>query len=852
MDKEFDAGTINDTGEGRQEDNMEKDIVADRIDGTDNVEYKTEAAKESIDDGISDSESADIQDEVVQEAATKNIDMSDSIEVEENIKTDNQIYNDDTYNNSQADNQSTVSYGMQGGDTEEGVDTGKADADIEAQDIDDGALTENTDNKDKFRHTKKHKKKAVKTADNKTNNILHNITNPKSILYKLIAAFLVPVLCIIVLGVVSYNSAANALTSSYTESMKTAINKTSDYYNLMFSNVKATITDVINNPTMQEYYSGIYEGDSVNEGTIYQNLRSNISSTVMGNSAISNICIIGSYGKTISYSASKLQETGEYNNVKSSAEGKVIDSKRQSWFTSREYIDSAINSYNTISFGRQLIGTSKKSVGYIFADLDKSYLKKQLDEMELGVDNIIMIAAPDGGEIVSSNYIDIDTDKKYITEQEFYKQIAEGKDDNGSMYVKYEGRQQLFVYSRTDDNFIICTLVPKSEIVSKANEIGIITVIAVILAIIIAALIGTFLSRNIRSSIKSITGSLELASEGDFTVVIPIKGRDEFSRLAISTNSMIANVKELIEKTKGVSGKVDESTGIVNDSARNLLNDTKEITSAIEEIEKGIVQQAEESENCLRQIDELSDKINSVSQSSERIGQIAGETTDIVQSGVESIEALKENATDTIDITHTVIEQIVDLSDATKKIDKIINVINEIAEQTNLLSLNASIEAARAGESGRGFAVVASEIGKLAEQSVNSANEIRKIIGEINKKTDDTVNIAKKAEDVVDIQSKSLTHASGVFTDISSQFEELVANLDMISQEIINIADSKAETIDSIQSISAVSQQTAASSEEVTNTANRQLEAVEELNRISEVLQSNANDLSQAIDLFKI
>ena len=248
----------------------------------------------------------------------------------------------------------------------------------------------------------------------------------------------------------------------------------------------------------------------------------------------------------------------------------------------------------------------------------------------------------------------------------------------------------------------------------------------------------------------------------------------------------------------------------------------------------------------------MSDKINSVSQSSERIGQIAGETTDIVQSGVESIEALKENATDTIDITHTVIEQIVDLSDATKKIDKIINVINEIAEQTNLLSLNASIEAARAGESGRGFAVVASEIGKLAEQSVNSANEIRKIIGEINKKTDDTVNIAKKAEDVVDIQSKSLTHASGVFTDISSQFEELVANLDMISQEIINIADSKAETIDSIQSISAVSQQTAASSEEVTNTANRQLEAVEELNRISEVLQSNANDLSQAIDLFKI
>ena len=147
---------------------------------------------------------------------------------------------------------------------------------------------------------------------------------------------------------------------------------------------------------------------------------------------------------------------------------------------------------------------------------------------------------------------------------------------------------------------------------------------------------------------------------------------------------------------------------------------------------------------------------------------------------------------------------------------------------------------------------MAGEIRKLAEQSVKSADEIRKIVADINDKTNDTVNIARKAEDIVDVQDKSLKRAEEVFGHIQSQFGELISNPDEITNGVDTIAEAKVHTIDSIQSISAVSQQTAAASEEVTETASKQLERVEQLNMAAENLNNNSSDLNNAIDLFKI
>lgn len=723
-------------------------------------------------------------------------------------------------------------------------------------------LQSEEDNKTSGGRKKKRKNKnnkKAKTESKKTEDLMKNLgkfklsagfKNGISIKFKLISAFIIPVLLIVLLGVVSYETAANAIKSSFMETSVSTIQKTADYYTLMFSNIKALANDFANNADVRSYYSGSLASDPLNEKNVYDNLNTNLSSTALGNKAVKAVYVIGKNGKNIFTSATSMNPTGEYNSVKAASEGQTIDKNKSAWFTSRDYIDKKGAKDYSVSFGRQLSGNSGKGVGYIFYDLKTDYVSDTLKDIDLGKNSMVLLIAPDGGEIGATD--NADSNAKYISDKEFYETAVNGEEKSGSKFVKYNGKRQLFVYSVTDDGFMVCAMIPQSTILAQANTIKYVSVGVVIASIIIAIIIAGFLSTNIIKAIKHIMDRLEKAAAGDLTINVDVKGHDEFAILGKSTNGMISNVKSLIEQTKNISGMVDNSVETVAQNAQQLLDDTQKITVAIQEIEHGVVQQAEDSEDCLRQMDNLSDKINLVSDNSDKIARIADDTSKIVESGMTSIQELKGNAESTVQITNQVIEEITKLKDSSKSIAHIIGAINEIAEQTNLLSLNASIEAARAGEAGRGFAVVADEIRKLAEQSVDSVNEIRKIVDDINAKTNDTVNIAKKAEDVVEIQGESLQNAEHVFDKIQEQFTELISNLDEITNGIDTIADAKAQTIDAIQSISAVSQETAAASEEVTETANRQLQQVEALNEAAQNLNQNSSALANAIDLFKI
>jgi methyl-accepting chemotaxis protein len=315
---------------------------------------------------------------------------------------------------------------------------------------------------------------------------------------------------------------------------------------------------------------------------------------------------------------------------------------------------------------------------------------------------------------------------------------------------------------------------------------------------------------------------------------------------------MVGNMKNLIGKVAEVGAKVTNSAQLLSTTSQSILGDTKDISYTIDEIGKGVVQQSEDTEHCLNQMSNLSDRINRVYDNTNEMEQIANETKTIIGKGLIIIDELGGKSKETSDITGVVITEIEALELQSNSIANFIGVINNIAAQTNLLSLNASIEAARAGEAGRGFAVVAEEIRKLADQSVSAVKEIRTIVTEIQDRTRSTVLSAKQAETIVKSQTEALDKTVLVFEDISQYVGNLVNNLNGISIGVKEIDNAKIETLESISNISAVSEETAASSEEVSATANNQIDSVERLSISASELAQNAKKLEEAIQLFRI
>lgn len=669
----------------------------------------------------------------------------------------------------------------------------------------------------------------------------------RGIQVKLIGAFMIPVILFVIIGFMIYSKCSTTLNSTYEASANTSVGTLEEYLGLGFENIELMATRLSINSAITSYYTG----SEVKSESMLMDAKVALSNESTADKFIDHIIVCAKSGTACSEKGAIRGDV--YNAFAESEEGKNVESEigmGSMWISSHPAIDE-VTGYDSDEYALSLVtvlkNNSNKSVGYIIIDVKTSFIQDILDNAQISDNSIKGFVLEDGSQVLSG-----DSDIKF-TDTDFYQEALTGENLQGSKEVSYEGADYLFTYSRIEGtNMLVCAMVPQKEIMAGAQAILRYTLIAVAICAVIAIVVGSVLASGISKAIRKVNRVLKKTSDGDLTGQISMKRKDEFNVLSSSITNMIGSMKDLILKMTNVSGHVSDSAVQVGTNSEVLLEVTKDITEAVDYINSGISQQAQDTESCLEQMNGLAERINVVHENTDEISEIAQEAQGAIENGMVIVANLGEKVQGTTEVTETIIREIRELNKESIAINSIIGTINEIAEQTNLLSLNASIEAARAGEAGRGFAVVSEEIRKLAEQSGNAGNQIGEIINHIQERLAATIETAGLAGESVAFQTEALNNTVDVFKNISQQVSKLAEDVEKITQSVGGIEQAKEDTMNAIESISTTSNQTESASEELARSTEKQLQAVEVLNDAVKRLQMDAEDLDTSVSIFKV
>lgn len=372
------------------------------------------------------------------------------------------------------------------------------------------------------------------------------------------------------------------------------------------------------------------------------------------------------------------------------------------------------------------------------------------------------------------------------------------------------------------------------------NSITALSIISII-CILIAAVICFFIAGKVAKVVVRTGELIAELTEGNLNVDVDsliLKRGDELGTMGRNIEKLLVKLRGIIGSIKTASDNVLASGNELESMAGQTSSAADGISSAVEDISKGAVAQAEDVEHATGEVASMGSLIEQVT---ENISLLRDISTSMSAAGEESAHIIQELSASNdmmVEAVAAIAKNVETTNRSVVQATEAVNLITDIASQTNLLSLNASIEAARAGEAGKGFAVVASEVQHLADESDNSAKRIADIMNELAEDSRNSMAVMEQMNTRLAEQQDKLNKTKEKFSAVSEGISSSKKGTDEIYVQAMDCDKARKSMVDIIENLSAISEENAASTEETTA-------SMQELNATMATMAQSAKDLKQ-------